>query len=40
LEAAKIRVANEIEGTVRDAVKSFNEGRLTFADKANAEAQW
>ena len=40
LEAAKIRVANEIEGTVRDAVKSFNEGKLTFADKANAEAQW
>jgi predicted Fe-Mo cluster-binding NifX family protein len=40
LEAAKIRVANEIEGTVRDAVKSFNEGKLTFSDKANAEAQW
>jgi predicted Fe-Mo cluster-binding NifX family protein len=40
LEAAKIRVANEIEGTVRDAVKSFNEGKLKFSDKANAEAQW
>ena len=40
LEAAKIRVANEIEGTVRDAVKSFNEGKLTFSDKANVEGQW
>lgn len=40
LEAAKIRVANEIEGTVRDAVKSFNEGTLTFTDKANVEGQW
>jgi predicted Fe-Mo cluster-binding NifX family protein len=40
LEAAKIRVANNVEGTVRDAVKSFNEGKLTFADKANVEGQW
>ena len=40
LEAAKIRVANNVEGTVRDAVESFNEGKLTFADKANVEGQW
>jgi predicted Fe-Mo cluster-binding NifX family protein len=40
LEAAKIRVANDVEGTVRDAVISFNEGKLTFADKANVEGQW
>ncbi len=40
LEAAKIRVANDVEGTVRDAVKSFNEEKLTFADKANVEGQW
>jgi len=40
LNAAKISVANEVEGTVIDAVKSFNEGKLTFADKANVEGQW
>jgi predicted Fe-Mo cluster-binding NifX family protein len=40
LEAAKINVADNVEGTVRDAIDSFNEGKLTFADKANAEAQW
>ena len=40
LEAAKIQVANDVEGTIRDAVNSFNEGKLTFADKANVEGQW
>ena len=35
LEAAKIRVANDVKGTVEDAVKAFNEGKLTLADKAN-----
>ena len=40
LEAAKIQVANDVEGTIRDAANSFNEGKLTFADKANVEGQW
>lgn len=40
LEAAKIRVANDVNGTVRDAVKAFNEGRLTFSDKATVEGHW
>ena len=40
LNTAKINVADNVEGTVREAVNSFNEGKLTFADKANAEAQW
>ena len=40
LEAAKIQVANDVGGTVRDAVKSFNEGKVTFADKANVDGQW
>ncbi|MBW2603818.1 MAG: NifB/NifX family molybdenum-iron cluster-binding protein [Deltaproteobacteria bacterium] len=40
LGAAKIRVANDVEGTVRDAVKSFNEGKLTFSDQANVEGHW
>ena len=40
LEAANIRVVNDVEGTVEDAVKAFNEGKLTFAEKANVEGQW
>jgi predicted Fe-Mo cluster-binding NifX family protein len=40
LEAAKIRVANDVEGTVEDAVKAFNEGTVSFAEKANVEGQW
>ena len=39
-EAAKIKVANDVSGTVRDAVKAFNEGRYVFSDKANVEGQW
>ncbi len=38
-EAAKIKVANDVSGTVRDAVKAFNEGRYVFSDKANVEGQ-
>lgn len=40
LNAAKINVANNVGGTVRDAVKTFNEGKLSFANKANVEGQW
>lgn len=40
LEPAKIRVVNDVKGTVRDAVKAFTERKLTFADKANVEGQW
>jgi len=40
LEAAKIRVANDIEGTVEDAVKAFNEGKVSFAEKANVDGHW
>ena len=39
-EAAKIKVANDVSGTVRDAMKAFNEGRYVFSDKANVEGQW
>ncbi len=39
-EAAGIKVANDITGTVREAVATFNKGGLTFADSANAEGQW
>lgn len=37
LEAAGVKVANNVSGTVRDAVKAFNEGKVSFADGANVE---
>jgi predicted Fe-Mo cluster-binding NifX family protein len=40
LKAARINVANDISGTVRDAVKSFNEGNVSFADAANVDGHW
>lgn len=40
LNAAKIKVANDVKGTVRDAIKLFNEGKLSFSDAANVEAHW
>jgi len=33
-------VANDVSGTVRDAVNAFNEGKLPLADGANVEGQW
>ena len=40
LSAAKIKVASDAKGTVRDAVESFIQGKLTFSDQANVEGQW
>jgi len=40
LQAAGIKVANDVSGTVKDAVNRFNEGNLAYADNANAEAHW
>ena len=40
LNAAKVKVVNDISGTVRDAVKLFNEGKISFADEANVEGHW
>ncbi len=40
LEEAKIKIVNDVSGTIRDAVKAFKEGRYVFSDKANAEGQW
>ncbi|MBW1681104.1 MAG: NifB/NifX family molybdenum-iron cluster-binding protein [Deltaproteobacteria bacterium] len=40
LNAAGIRVANDASGTVREAVKAFQDGKLTLAEEANAEAHW
>ena len=40
MKAAKIGVANDAAGTVRDAVKAYMDGKLPLADEANAEGQW
>ena len=35
LNAAGVKVANDVTGTVRDAVIAYNEGNVSFADSAN-----
>ncbi len=40
LNAAGIQVANDIKGSVRDAVAAFNEGRVSFSTEANVDGQW
>lgn len=40
LNAAKIKVAVEMEGKVKDAVDKFNQGSLTYTDQPNTEGHW
>lgn len=40
LNAGGIKVGNDLSGTVRDAVKAFNDGKVAFADNANTEGHW
>jgi len=40
LQAAKIGVANNAEGSVRDAVNAYLDGQLPLSDGANVEGQW
>ncbi len=40
LKAANIGVANDASGTVKDAVKSYLDGKLHLSEKANVEGQW
>jgi len=40
LNAAKIKVASDANGTVRDAINSFIQGKLAFVDQANVEEHW
>ena len=40
LEAANIRVVNDVKGTVREAVNAFKDGNVVFANKANVEGHW
>ncbi|MCD6305119.1 MAG: NifB/NifX family molybdenum-iron cluster-binding protein [Deltaproteobacteria bacterium] len=40
MQAAGVQVANNAEGTVREAVRAYLDGKMPLADMANAEAQW
>jgi len=40
LKAANIGVANDADGSVKDAVKAHLNGKLFLSDKANVEGQW
>ena len=40
LQAAGVKVVNDVAGKVQDAVDAFKEGKLSFAEDANVEAHW
>jgi len=40
LQAAKINVANDAAGSVRDAVTAYLDGKLPLAEKPNVEGHW
>ncbi len=40
LQAANVKVAADVSGTVKEAVQSFKEGKLTFAEQPNTGGKW
>jgi predicted Fe-Mo cluster-binding NifX family protein len=40
LQAGKVAVSNDAAGTVKEAVRSYMEGKLPHADSANVEGHW
>jgi predicted Fe-Mo cluster-binding NifX family protein len=40
LKASGVKVANDVTGTVRDAVSAYSEGKVSFAEDANVEGSW
>ncbi|MCG8567978.1 MAG: NifB/NifX family molybdenum-iron cluster-binding protein [Desulfobacterales bacterium] len=40
LDAAGVKVANDITGTIREAVEFYKAGNCTFADAANTDGHW
>ena len=40
LQAAGVKVVNDISGTVKDVVNAFNAQNAAYADNANVEAHW
>ncbi len=40
LKASNIKVANNAEGTVKEAVKAYLDGKLQLADDADVDGHW
>jgi predicted Fe-Mo cluster-binding NifX family protein len=40
LAAANIKVADNVSGTVREAVEAFSTGNVTFSSEPNAQGHW
>lgn len=40
LKAAGVKVANDVSGTVEEAVASFLKGAFAYAEDANTEGHW
>lgn len=40
LNAAGIKVANDLTGSVKGAIEAFNTGSISFADGANVDGHW
>lgn len=40
LSAAKIKVVQDVSGTVQEAVSAFKDGQLAFSEEPNAEGHW
>ncbi len=40
MQAAKVGVANDAKGTVREAIAAYQTGKMPLAEDANVEGQW
>ncbi len=40
LDAAGVKVANDAQGSIREAIDSFKAGKFEFADAANTDGHW
>lgn len=40
LNAAGVKVGNDVTGNIREAVNAFNEGKVSFSDAANVDGHW
>jgi len=40
LEAARVKVANDVNGTVRQVVAAFKEGKYDYSEAANVDGHW
>lgn len=40
LKAGGVRVVQDVSGTVRDAVRNFKSGSVTYSEEPNVEGHW